>query len=488
MQTSVIIIGAGPAGLTAAYLLAKENIQVTVLEADPEYVGGIARTVVYKGYCFDIGGHRFFSKSQDVENFWTEILPDDMLDRPRSSRIFYNEKFFAYPLNAGEVLQKLGVMESALCFLSYLKARLFPIKNPRTFAQWVTNHFGERLFQMFFKTYTEKVWGMSCNEISADWAAQRIKGLSLWSAAVNALLPQKKPDKSGNVIKTLINTFRYPRKGPGMLWEVCADKIRALGGDVLLNHRVTKCEYQAGKWQVASNGQVFQGDYLISSASLRELVQDYLPVTTPAVQAAANKLKYRDFLIVALMLKDKNQFSDNWIYIHDPTVKVARIQNFKSWSPAMVPVADTCCYGLEYFCFEGDGMWNATDSELINLAKRELIQIGLAQAEDIFDGCVVRQPKAYPVYDENYKHNVEIIRAGLAEKYPTLAMVGRNGMHKYNNQDHAMMTAMLAVKNIVAGEAVFDLWRVNQDAEYHEAGMAGEHKLGHGLRDVPERV
>ena len=488
MQTSVIIIGAGPAGLTAAYLLAKENINVIVLEADPEYVGGIARTVVYRGYCFDIGGHRFFSKSQDVENFWTEILPDDMLDRPRSSRIFYNEKFFAYPLNAGEVLSKLGVLESGLCFLSYLKARLFPIKNPRTFAQWVTNHFGKRLFGMFFKTYTEKVWGMSCDEISADWAAQRIKGLSLWSAAVNAFMPQPKVRKNSNIIKTLINTFRYPRKGPGMLWEVCTQKIRKLGGEVLLNHRVTQCAHDGNQWQITSNGKVFTGDYLISSASLRELVKDYLPTTTPAVSAAASALKYRDFLIVALILKDSDQFSDNWIYIHDPKVKVARIQNFKSWSPEMVPVAGTCCYGLEYFCFEGDGMWSASDAALIEIAKRELIQIGLAKAEDILDGCVVRQPKAYPVYDEDYKQNVEIIRAGLTEKYPTLAMVGRNGMHKYNNQDHAMMTAMLAVKNIVAGENQFDLWQVNQDAEYHESGTAGEIKLGTGLRGVPEKV
>ncbi|MES2217285.1 MAG: NAD(P)/FAD-dependent oxidoreductase [Pseudomonadota bacterium] len=478
MQRTVIIIGAGPAGLTAAYLLAKQNFKVTVLEADPEYVGGIARTVTYKGYCFDIGGHRFFSKSQEVEDFWTEILPDDMLERPRSSRIFYQDKFFAYPLNAGEVLQKLGWFESAYCFFSYLKARLFPIKNARTFTQWVTNHFGARLFRIFFKTYTEKVWGMSCDKISADWAAQRIKGLSLWSAMINAFMPAKKSQKPADVIKTLVGTFRYPRKGPGMLWEHCTVKIRQLGGTVLLNSPVTKCDYVNGLWRVCCGVTEFTGDYVISSAPLRELVQNYLPAMPAEVAAAAAKLQYRDFIIVALILRDDEQFSDNWIYIHDPAVKVARIQNFKSWSPEMVPVPGTCCYGMEYFCFEGDGLWSTSDANLIALAKREIVQIGLAEGTAVLDGCVVRQQKAYPVYNDDYKNHVEIIRAALEEYYPTLLPVGRNGMHKYNNQDHAMMTAMLAVKNIIAGETRFDVWRVNEDAQYHEAGM----------RNVPERV
>jgi protoporphyrinogen oxidase len=493
MQSNVIIIGAGPAGLTAAYLLAKQNINVTVLEADPVYVGGIARTVVYKGYCFDIGGHRFFSKSQEVEDFWSEILPDDMLDRPRSSRIFYKDKFFAYPLNASEVLQKLGLFESVRCFFSYLKARLFPVKNVRSFADWVTNNFGERLFRIFFKTYTEKVWGLSCDDISADWAAQRIKGLSLWSAMINAFKPARKfaltqAQQNSAVIKTLIGTFRYPRKGPGMLWEVCADKIRQSGGKVLLNSPVTHCSYVDGQWQVRCGTKMFVGDYVISSAPLRDVVQQYLPAMPAPVLAAAANLQYRDFLIVALMLKDDEQFTDNWIYIHDPAVKVARIQNFKSWSPEMIPEPGTCCYGLEYFCFEGDGLWSSSDAELIELAKREIVHIGLAKADAVLDGCVVRQAKAYPVYNDDYKKNVEIIRAALHEHYPTLLPVGRNGMHKYNNQDHAMMTAMLAVKNIVAGDTLFDVWQVNEDAEYHEDGNAGAQASGQGLRKVPERL
>lgn len=496
MQTSVVVIGAGPAGLTAAYLLAKENIKVTVLESDPHYVGGIARTVVYKGYCFDIGGHRFFSKAKEVEDFWSEILPDDMLVRPRSSRIFYNENFFSYPLNASEVLRKLGIVESIFCFLSYLKSRLFPIKNPKTFADWVTNHFGRRLFAIFFKTYTEKVWGMSCDEISADWAAQRIKGLSLWSAMVNAILPKRKSKPNQAIIKTLIDSFRYPRKGPGMLWEVCALKLKELGGEVLMNSRASSCEYifADGLWQVGYRDQenqlhVISATHVISSAPLRELLQDYIvPPEPPVVLQAAKKLKYRDFLIVVLILKDKKQFDDNWIYIHDPEVDVARIQNFKSWSPEMVPDPSMCCYGMEYFCFENDGIWSSSDADLIEKATQEIIHIGLAKAEDIVDGCVVRQPKAYPVYDEDYKNNVAIIREALEEKYPSLYLVGRNGMHKYNNQDHAMMTAMLAVKNILSGNNDFNIWNVNQDAEYLESGSAGESSATSGLRHVPVKI
>lgn len=491
MQTDVTIIGAGPAGLTAAYLLAKENKRVTVIEADPDYVGGIARTATYKGYCFDIGGHRFFSKSKEVEDFWSEILPDDMLVRPRSSRIFYNGKFFAYPLKMIDVLSKLGIIESGLCFLSYLKARIFPISQPTNFTGWVINQFGRRLFQMFFKTYTEKVWGMSCDEISADWAAQRIKGLSFLTAMINAVSPPKKNQH----IKTLIESFRYPRKGPGMLWEECARKIQHHDGQIKMGQQVVGCAYdeRQGVWTISSrnaNGEIdtITSKHVISSAPIKELVLDCLsPRLSQQAIYAASHLKYRDFLIVVLMLKDKQQFSDNWIYIHDPAVDVARIQNFKSWSPEMVPDPSTCCYGLEYFCFEKDGIWELADEELIRKAISELVKIGLAQADDIFDGHVVRQMKAYPVYDEDYKQHVATIQKEIALRFPTLHLVGRNGMHKYNNQDHAMMTAMLTVKNILAGQAIYDIWNVNQDAEYHESGHAGEKVLSTGLRAVPER-
>jgi len=252
MKTKVAIIGAGPAGLTAGYLLSKDGIEATVLEADPVYVGGISRTTTYKGFHFDIGGHRFFSKSKAVEDLWTEILPNDMLVRPRSSRIFYGGKFFSYPLKPFEALLKLGIIKSVLCVVSWLKARIFPVRNPRNFEEWVSNQFGKRLFKTFFKSYTEKVWGMSCREISADWAAQRIKGLSLGSAIKNALLPQRYNGDRTKVIKTLINSFRYPRRGPGMMWEACAEKTKAMGGKIEMGCKVTRCSYDdaSGSWAV----------------------------------------------------------------------------------------------------------------------------------------------------------------------------------------------------------------------------------------------
>jgi protoporphyrinogen oxidase len=497
-STSVAIIGAGPAGLTAGYLLSKDNVPVTILEADPQYVGGIARTAKYKGYHFDIGGHRFFSKSKDVEDLWTELLPDDMLDRPRSSRIFYNGKFFSYPLKAGEALWKLGFINSARCMLSYFKAKLLPTKNPKSFEDWVSNQFGKRLFNIFFKTYTEKVWGMSCKEISADWAAQRIKGLSLWSAVKNALFKKKTPaagaDKS-KVIKTLIDTFRYPRRGPGMMWEACAKKIKELGGDIHMGQKVVGLQYDKVErlWTVTYEDQhkerhSIEAEHVISSAPMKQLVNGITPKASEKAIHAANSLRYRDFLTVVVMLKDMNAFEDNWIYIHDPSVKVGRIQNFKSWSPEMIPDPSMTCYGLEYFCFEGDGLWTSSDADLIERAKDELAKIGIAKPEDIVDGCVVRQPKAYPVYDDDYAKHVQTVRDELEENYPNLHLVGRNGMHKYNNQDHAMMTAMLCARNIVAGEELYDLWQVNQDAEYHEAGKAGEQAGATGLRLVPTKI
>ena len=492
MQTpnKAIIIGAGPAGLTAGYLLAKEGFPVTIVESDPHYVGGISRTVQYKGFHFDIGGHRFFSKSKEVEDFWTEILKDDLLDRPRSSRIYYNGKFFSYPLRAVDALTKLGVIESALCVMSYAWARVSPNPNEKSFEDWVSNRFGKRLFRIFFKTYTEKVWGMSCKEISADWAAQRIKGLSLASAIRNALIPAKKPKDRTQVIKTLIDTFRYPRKGPGMMWERCTEKVRAMGGQVLMGRRANGCRYdsESGTWTVTTDrGENFSGEHVISSMPIRELGAIVEPKFSSDAAHASQSLRYRDFLTVGLVLKDRDLFSDNWIYIHDPKVKVGRIQNYKSWSPEMVPDAEHCCYGLEYFCFEGDGTWTMKDADLIDLAKRELELIGLARAEDVLDGCVIRQIKAYPVYDDDYAKHVAAVRNEIAARFPNLHLVGRNGMHKYNNQDHAMMTAMLTARNIIAGTNQFDVWQVNQDAEYHESGGAGEQSVS-GLRMVPSRV
>ena len=491
----VVVIGAGPAGLTAAYVLSKGGAKVTVLERDPVYVGGIARTASYKGFHFDIGGHRFFSKSQEVEDLWTELLPSDMLERPRSSRILYGGKFYSYPLQAVEALLNLGIVESGLCVLSYAKARAFPVKDARSLEDWVSNQFGERLFRIFFKTYNEKVWGMSCKEISADWAAQRIKGLSLSSAIWNALPFKRQPRERGKVIKTLIDSFRYPRLGPGMMWQACAGRVREMGNEVLLGRRVTACAYDAvrGVWSVThedaeGHASTSTAKHVVSSAPIRELVAGLSPAPSSAARTAARSLKYRDFLTVVLILRDRGAFTDNWIYIHDPSVMVGRIQNFKSWSPEMVPDPAMACYGLEYFCFEGDGLWTASDADLVERGKREIAAIGLADPADVVDGCVVRQAKAYPVYDGAYARHVDTIRHEIEARYPGLHLVGRNGMHKYNNQDHAMMTAMLCAKNILAGETLYNVWNVNQDAEYHESDERGSQASISGLRDVPRRV
>jgi protoporphyrinogen oxidase len=495
-DTDVLIIGAGPAGLTAAYLLTKAGRRVTVIERDPTYVGGISRTVNYKDYLFDIGGHRFFSKAKEVVDLWREILPDDFIARPRLSRIYYNNKFFAYPLRAFEALIKLGPINSALCVLSYLKARALPVRDPRTFHQWVSNQFGERLFSIFFKTYTEKVWGMSCDELSADWAAQRIKGLDLMTAVMDALtrsLGIKRAGGDGAVVKTLIETFDYPRKGPGMMWEAAAAKTLAQGGKILMGQELAEAAWDAARqvWRVTARDAAGQpttltARHVISSAPITELTRALNPA--PASLAAGQALRYRDFLTVALVAREAKKFPDNWIYIHDPAVKVGRIQNFRSWSPEMVPNPDHACLGLEYFCFEGDGVWTAPDEDLIALAKKEIAHIGLVDPADVVDACVVRQAKAYPVYDDSYQDHVAAVRADLEAHFPTLHLVGRNGMHKYNNQDHAMMTAMLTVENILAGGRRYDVWQVNEDAEYSEAGVSGAVEALKSERLVPRRV
>ena len=495
-HTDVFVIGAGPAGLTAAYLLTKANVPTTVVEADPVYVGGISRTVNYSGFLFDIGGHRFFSKSKEVVDLWHELLPDDFIDRPRLSRIYYDGKHYSYPLKAFEALGNLGVVESTMCVMSYAYRQAFPNANPESFRDWVSNQFGDRLFSIFFKTYTEKVWGMPCEEISADWAAQRIKGLDLWSAMANALRRSMNTTPSvkdgDKVIKTLIESFQYPRRGPGMMWDAAAAKVVAQGGVIHMGHRLESLRWNepAGLWTITARcdegERVFTAKHVISSAPIRELMTSIepRPVSTPA----AAKLRYRDFITVALIVDKPDLFPDNWIYIHEPSVRVGRIQNFRSWSPEMVPDDRLSCLGLEYFCFEGDGLWTSADEDLIALAKRELAAIGLASEDEVKDGCVVRQKKAYPVYDDEYKMHIDTIREDIAAHYPTLHLVGRNGMHKYNNQDHAMMTAMLTVKNILAGEPVYDVWNVNEDAEYHEAGVSSAEEALNSVRQVPRRV
>ena len=488
------VIGAGPAGLTTAYCLAKAGHRVHVIEQDPVYVGGISRTVNYKGFLFDIGGHRFFSKSKEVVDLWNEILPDDFIDRPRLSRIFYKGKFYAYPLKAFEALRNLGLLESFACVASFALAQAFPVHSPRTFHQWVRNQFGERLFRIFFKTYTEKVWGMGCDEISADWAAQRIKGLSLAGAVLDGLRRSLGIGRApGSAAKSLIESFRYPRRGPGMMWEAAAVKLQAMGGTLAMGSRLEKLVFDEPRklWTIttaAESGetQTFQARNVVSSAPVQELMDHLSP--KPLSLFHSRSLKYRDFLTVVLIGHPRDELPDNWIYIHDPSVKVGRVQNFRSWSPDMIPDGVSTCLGLEYFCFEGDGLWNAPDDELIELAKTEIHKIGLMGRDEVYDACVVRQKKAYPVYDETYSDHLDVIRREIGLRYPGLHLVGRNGMHKYNNQDHAMMTGMLTAQNIIAGGIVFDTWQVNEDAEYGEAGLSGAEEALKSERLVPKRA
>ncbi len=492
-RTDILVIGAGPAGLTTAYTLAKAGRDVTVVERDPVYVGGISRTVNYKGFLFDIGGHRFFSKSKEVVALWDEILPDDFIERPRLSRIFYRGKFYSYPLKAFEALRNLGLVQSAMCMASFAFAKARPVHNPKTFHDWVRNQFGERLFSIFFKTYTEKVWGMSCDEISSDWAAQRIKGLSLGAAILDGLRRSLGRKKSGSGPKTLIESFRYPRRGPGMMWEAAAAEITAMGGHILMDHALERLTYDEARrlWTIEvvrgdGTRTTFVANQVVSSAPIREVMSALKP--TPISLLHARELKYRDFLTVVLIGTCERELPDNWIYIHDETVKVGRVQNFRSWSPDMIPDQHSTCLGLEYFCFEGDGLWSAADADLIALAKNEIAKIGLMRADDVRDACIVRQAKAYPVYDEQYAENVAVIRRELDLRFPSLHLVGRNGMHKYNNQDHAMMTGMLTAANILAGERRYDPWHVNEDAEYSEAGFSGAEHALQSERLVPRRA
>lgn len=460
----VVIIGGGPAGLTAGLELTKHNVHPVILE-QRDKVGGLSRTENYKGYYFDLGGHRFFTKAEAVNKMWREVLGDDFLLRPRLSRIYYQGKFFNYPLKPFNALFGLGLWEAILIGLSFIKSQIFPYKREDTFEQWVTNRFGKRLFEIFFKTYTEKVWGIPTSELKAEWAAQRIKDLSMKTALLSMFIKPK------NKIKTLIEEFHYPRRGPGMFWEAVRREIERAGGVVELNSNVIRVNRQGTRIDsvvFACNGngeEVVPGTDFISSMPVSEFIKKLDPPPGDVLNAA-NKLTYRDFMTVCLIVNQADLFPDNWIYVHSPEVKVGRIQNFKNWSPDMVPDLAKTSLGMEYFCTEGDALWNMSDADLIEQAKREIDRIGLARYQDVEDGCVLRVQKAYPVYDSDYRDYLALVRQ-FVDGLENFQTIGRNGLHRYNNQDHAMMTGMLAVRNLMLGEHN-DLWSVNTDQEYHE--------------------
>jgi protoporphyrinogen oxidase len=516
-----IIIGAGPAGLTAAYeLLSRTSIQPIVLEADG-CVGGICRTANYKGNRIDIGGHRFFSKSDRVMQWWLDMLPlqatdagsstiayqgrnraipggagpdpatEDrvMLLRPRKSRCYYVRRFFDYPITLSrDTLMKLGLRRACRIGASYLRSALFPIPQETTLEEFLVNRFGAELYRTFFQSYTEKVWGVPCSQISAEWGAQRMKGLSVRAAVWHAMKKAVSDGDGGLAQKgtetSLIERFLYPKFGPGQMWEEAARRIREMGGQILTG-------YKAGRlitdgWTVkaveaasAATGvaETFEGDYFFSTAPVRELMRSFDVPPPPHVLEVSDGLVYRDFITVGLLVRSlrindgtgqgKKLISDNWIYIQEPDVRLGRLQIFNNWSPFLVADPSQVWLGLEYFCNTSDEIWRLSDERMAALAQEELARIGIIDRAEVLDSTVLRMEKTYPAYLGTYNRFGEI-RAHV-DRYRNLFLIGRNGMHRYNNQDHSMLTAMIAVDNIIAGDTSKDkLWEVNTEADYQE--------------------
>jgi protoporphyrinogen oxidase len=471
----VAVIGAGPAGLTSAWVLARAGHDATVLEADGT-VGGISKTVEFDGYRFDLGGHRFYTKLIPVLRLWEEMLGDQLLTRPRLSRIYYRDRFFNYPLRAQDVFRGLGVLESTRCAFSYLYwRRRLRKQKPQTFEDWVVGRFGRRLYDAFFRSYTEKVWGIPGSEIQAEWAAQRIQEFSFKHAVLGILgLQRGEP-------KTLIEEFLYPRLGPGQMWEAVASAVEERGIPVELNRRCVAIRHDAGLVTdvvVETDGAEVSrpAEAVLSSMPLAELIECLEPAAPDHVREAARMLRYRNLCLVALMTSEPDPFPDNWIYLHDPRTQAGRVQNFGAWSADMVPEGSTCL-GVEYFCFEEDEIWQMSDADAVELAKRDLSNIGILDPSQVFDGVKVHVPRAYPMYDRTYREAVAEIR-GYLEHFENLSTFGRNGLHRYNNQDHSMWTAMLATLNWTEG-ANHDVWSVNAKAEYLEEGPLAE-----GLADL----
>jgi protoporphyrinogen oxidase/predicted dehydrogenase len=473
------ILGGGPAGLTAAYILGRRRRPGAVFEADGT-VGGIAKTIEFNGFRFDLGGHRFFTKLQPVQQLWEDVLGADFVKRPRLSRIYYDGKFFDYPIKAKDVVKRLGIWEAVRCTLSYLRAAPNRKAEAHTFEEWVTTRFGRRLYDAFFRSYTEKVWGIPGSQIRALWAAQRIKNFSLGRAILSVLGLRREH------VTTLIEEFHYPRLGPGQMWEAFAEKAEERSIPVQLKQRCVAVKHADGRVNsvvIRENGDLheYSVDAVVSSIPLSELILGLEPVAPAHVQAAARRLRYRDLVLVALMTTEAEPFPDNWIYLHDPETRAGRVQNYGAWSEGMVRAGMTCL-GVEYFCFEGDDIWSMADDEAVELAKKELARIGLIDPSKVTDGVKVLVPKAYPMYDNAYEEAVETIR-GYLEGFENLETCGRNGLHRYNNQDHSMWTAILATLNVIDG-AKHDVWSVNTEADYLEEGELVEALLEFSAADA----
>lgn len=459
-ESKTIIFGGGPAGLGAGMILSKNKVDCSIFEKDSQ-VGGISKTIERDGYFFDLGGHRFFTKSKEVQDLWNESLGEEnFLRRPRLSRIYYKNKFFYYPLKPFNAFFNMGPISVAKVLFSYMKSKVSPYDIEDTFDKWVSNRFGKELYLMFFKTYTEKVWGIPCEEIAAEWVAQRIKGLSLREAIKNAFFKNSK-------ITTLITEFSYPKYGPGMMYSAMKDKIVEKGGEVVLNTEVKKINLEGNRIKsvVLSNGREEIADNYISSIPINSLIRIMGDSVPSEVREAAKKLKFRSFLTVNVVINRKEVFPDNWIYIHSPEVKLGRIQNFKNWSKYLCKNPDYTNLGLEYFCNEGDELWNMSDDDLIQFALKEVEKIKISEASNFINGFIVRVPNAYPVYAFDYKKNIEIIKNFL-DKIGNLQTIGRAGMFKYNNMDHSILSGIYAAKNILGED--YNIWDVNVDEEYHE--------------------
>jgi len=462
-KKSVLIVGSGPAGLAAGLELTKNGFDVTIIERENQ-VGGISKTILKNGNRFDVGGHRFFTKSKEVNKLWEEVLGKDFRETNRLSRIYYNNKFFAYPIEIADTLKKLGFFTSLACLLSFIRYQLFPIKPQRSFADWTTNRFGYKLFEMFFKSYTEKVWGISTNDLSADWAAQRIKGLSLFEAIKTALFKTKKRPKS------LIDKFKYPKHGPGMMYEKFAQNIEKRGGKIVFNVEIAELTREKNKIVnvVGIDGMgkrvKYSADYYISTMPLPDTVR-FLSPTFHGVADIEKKLKFRDFLSVNLVVNCRDIFPDAWIYVHDPSVDLGRIQNFKNWSHDMAASAKITPLGCEYFCSREDALWRKSDKDLIALASHEMEQIGLIKKSDVLEGNVYRMTDAYPIYNGDYQKYIEKSRL-IIDEISNLHVAGRGGMFRYNNMDHSILSGLYVARNIMGKN--LDVWGINADEEYHE--------------------